>query len=106
MIRNDTDQTFQLRLRVGEEALEGQWRCERPLTVRYRIVERDHEFRPEYFGGYSRHNKLYRQVLDRDGALLYEELMVENHALMMYSPLLEEREKTLEDEKGRPDEKS
>ena len=41
MIRNDTDQIFQLRLRVGEEALEGQWRCERPLTVRYRIVERD-----------------------------------------------------------------
>ena len=89
MIRNDTHQTFQLRLRVGEEALEGQWRCQRPLDVRYRIVERDHEFRPEYFGGYSRHNKLYRQVLDRDGTPLYEELMVENHALMMYSPLIE-----------------
>lgn len=104
MIRNDTDQTFQLRLRVGEEALEGQWRCERPLTVRYRIVERDHEFRPEYFGGYSRHNKLYRQVLDRDGTLLYEELMVENHALMMYSPLLETGEETRNTKEARPEE--
>ena len=104
MIRNDTDQTFQLRLRVGEEALEGQWRCERPLTVRYRIVERDHEFRPEYFGGYSRHNKLYRQVLNRDGTLLYEELMVENHALMMYSPLLETGEETRNTKEARPEE--
>ena len=90
MIANHTDQVFQLRLRVGEENLEGAWRSDTPLTVSYRIVERDHEFRPEFFGGYSRHNKLYRQTLDRDGTVLDEELMVVNHALMMYSPLLPE----------------
>ena len=89
MIRNDTQEAFQLRLQVGEENLEGRWLCQRPPAFRYRIVEREHEFRPEYFGGYSRHNKLYRQVLDREGELLYEELMVVNHALTMYSPLLE-----------------
>lgn len=89
MITNDTDQPFQLRLRVGEGELEGQWRCQQEPFYRYRIVERDHHFQPEYFGGYTRHNKLYRQVMNPEGDLLLEELMVENHAIMMYSPLLE-----------------
>ena len=53
------------------------------------MVERPHESRRDYSGGHTRHNKLYRQVLDRDGTPLYEELMVENYALMMYSPLIE-----------------
>ena len=92
MIANYTEHVFQLRLRVGEENLEGEWRSDAPLPVSYRIVERDHEFRPEFFGGYSRHNKLYRQTLDRDGSVLDEELVVVNHALMMYSPLLPETE--------------
>ena len=88
MITNDTARTFQLRLRVGEEYLEGEWRCDYEPYVRYRVVERDHEIRPEYFGGYSRHNRLYRQTLNPDGKVLCDELIVENHALMMYSPLL------------------
>lgn len=90
MITNDTGHRFQLRLRVGEENLEGEWRCDYEPYVRYRIVERDHEIRSEYFGGYSRHNKLYRQALNPDDELLYEELTVENHAIMMYSPFLPE----------------
>ena len=44
--------------------------------------------KPEYFGDYSRHNRLYRQTLNPDGKVLCDELIVENHALMMYSPLL------------------
>ena len=91
MITNDTGYPFQLRLRVGEDMLEGEWRCAYQPYVRFEVVEREHEYRPEYFGGYSRHNKLYRQVLNPDGELLWEELMVENHALMMYTPLLEQK---------------
>jgi len=91
MITNDTGYPFQLRLRVGEEQLEGEWRCAYQPYVSFEVVERDHEFRPEYFGGYSRHNKLYRQILNPDGEILWEELMVENHALMMYTPLLEQK---------------
>ena len=88
MLTNDTGRTFQLRLRVGEECLEGAWRCDYEPYVHYQVVEREHEIRPEFFGGYSRHNKLYRQTLNPEGEVLCEELMVENHALMMYSPLL------------------
>ena len=53
-----------------------------------KIEERDHEMRGEYWGGFSRHNKLYRIVTDIEGELIREEFIVENHALMMYSPFL------------------
>lgn len=90
VITNDTDRTFQLRVRVGDTCLEGAWRCDYEPYVHYQVVEREHEIRPEFFGGYSRHNKLYRQMLNPDGEVLYEELIVENHALMMYNPMLAE----------------
>ena len=45
--------------------------------------------RGEYWGGFSRHNQLWRRVYDaQTGEFLREEFVVENHALMMYSPLL------------------
>lgn len=90
MIRNDTENTYQLRLRVGAENLEGAWRCDAPPRRRYEIVERNHEMRSEYWGGYSRHNELYQRCYALDGTLLAERKVIENHALMMYSPFLEE----------------
>jgi len=89
MIRNDTKETFQLKLRVGEENLEGAWHSTAPLDLSYEIVEKDHRIQSEYWGGYSRHNEIWRRVSDCEGNFLYEEKMVENHALMMYAPLLE-----------------
>ena len=35
-----------------------------------------------------RHNELYRQVYSLDGTWLRDESVAENHALMMYAPLL------------------
>lgn len=90
MIYNATDQPFQLLLSVGETHLQGEWRSTNPPEHQYQIVERDHEMRREWWGGCSRHNRLYRQVFGLDGRLEYEELLVENHAMMMYSPFLEE----------------
>ncbi|MEL4861672.1 VanW family protein [Pseudoflavonifractor phocaeensis] len=89
-LRNDTDETFQLRLRVGPENLEGAFLGDQPPVFRYEIVERDHEMRGEFWGGYTRRNKLFRLVCDLDGKPLYEEQVAENQAVMMYSPLLEE----------------
>lgn len=89
MISNPTDQSFQLCLRVGERELEGEWRCEQKPRLHYKIVERNHEMRHEWWGGCSRHNQLYRQVFTTDGTLVEEQLMVENHAMMMYDPFLE-----------------
>lgn len=92
MIRNDMDQPFQLCLRVGETHLEGQWRALRPPACRYEIVERDHRMDQASWGGYIRHNALYRRAWDLSGRLLEERFLFSNDAIMMYSPLLAEAE--------------
>ena len=40
------------------------------------------------WGGYVRHNALYRRVFDRLDSLLEKQFLFENDAVMMYSPLL------------------
>ena len=89
MIRNDTENTYQLCVRVGEEELYGEWRVSKAPTERYAVIERNHEMRGEYWGGYTRHNELYQQCFDMDGQLLEQKLIVTNDAIMMYSPYLE-----------------
>ena len=88
MIRNDTAETFQLCLRVGQTHLEGEWRGERAPSLRFRILERDACIRQMAWGGYVRHNQIWRQVLDLEGDLLEEQHLYTNDAIMMYSPLL------------------
>jgi len=89
MIRNDTSDTYQLRVRVGETDLEGSWRVSAPPKYTFSVVERDHEMRGEFWGGFTRHNALYRQRYTLDGQLLDEELAARNSAVMMYSPFLD-----------------
>jgi len=88
MIRNDTEQAFQLCLRVGETHLEGEWRAVVPPSVKYRILERDARIGQTSWGGYIRHNALYREVYSKENQLLEEQFLFENDAIMMYSPLL------------------
>ena len=91
MIRNDTPDTYQLIVRVGEEYLNGEWRVSSAPQYRYEIVEKNHEMRSEYWGGFSRHNDLYQQKFDLNGELTAEKLVVKNSAIMMYSPFLKEK---------------
>ena len=91
MIRNDTDQTFQLCLRVGKTHLQGEWRAMRMPEVHYEIVERNPCIKQAYWGGYIRHNELFRRIYGSDGELLEEQFLFANDAIMMYSPLLPER---------------
>jgi vancomycin resistance protein VanW len=89
-ITNTTRNTFQLRLHVEGDYLRGEWRADRPQEFAYDIVERDHAIRTEWWGGYSRHNALYKVKRNIEtGALVGEEFVTENHAIMMYAPLLE-----------------
>ena len=90
MIRNDTSEVFQLCLTVEKEDLVGEWRVVSEPTVKYEVVERNHEMRLEIWGGYTRHNELYKQRFTLDGAFIDEELLVQNSAIMMYSPYLNE----------------
>lgn len=90
MLRNDTQDTYQILVTVGETDLEGELRVSAPMTKVYRVKEKNHHMESEYWGGYSRHNELYQEVYSPDGTLLETKLLVENHALMMYSPFLDE----------------
>lgn len=90
MIRNDTDAPFQLCLHVGDTHLEGEWRSILPPEVTFRIFEKDTRIDQASWGGYIRHNTLYRKVYDHTGQFLEEQFLFTNDAIMMYSPLLAE----------------
>lgn len=92
MIYNPTQRPFQLRVSVGKENLHGQWLSSVPPENLYKIVEKNHHMQAEWWGGYSRHNELYRQVFSLDEIMLNEYKIVENHAMMMYQPFLSYRE--------------
>jgi vancomycin resistance protein VanW len=92
-ISNRTANTYQLRVWVEGDYLNGEWRAEAHPRHTYEIVERDHAIRTEWWGGYSRHNSLHRIARDHGtGAECGEEFITENHAIMMYAPLLKNLE--------------
>ncbi len=89
MIKNNTDDEYRLQLSVGETHLKGCWQVDCKPQYKFEIVEKNHEMKQEFWGGYSRHNQLYQKVYDLDGELIDENLIVENSAIMMYPPFLE-----------------
>ena len=91
MIENNTDITFQLSLRITEKYLEGTWQCDKPPAFKYDVYEKDHYMRSEYWGGYTRHNTIYRRKYDKSGNQIADEYVVENHAIMMYAPFLADK---------------
>lgn len=44
----------------------------------------------EYWGGYTRHNVLFRRAFDQAGNQVADDYITENHVVMMYAPLLPE----------------
>ena len=88
IIKNNTHQPFQLVLEVTEKELKGAWKSSIPPDCKYEVYEREHMIQPEYWGGYTRHNLIYRKKYDLNNTLIDDEFVVENHAVMMYSPLL------------------
>ena len=89
-IKNNTPYQYQLKVWVGEQDLEGEWRCDQPHPYQYQIYESDHLIKQEWWGGYMRHNVIRRRIFDTDYNEISDELVTENHAIMMYEPLLAE----------------
>jgi vancomycin resistance protein VanW len=84
--RNDTDQTFQLRVGVGDRYLEGEILADATTPASYRVFARGERF---YRAGaeYFRRNEIWRTVIDRrTGTPLGDELIRENVALVKYIP--------------------
>ena len=92
MIQNNTAFHFALCVRIENGMLVGEWRSDSPVDEAYEVYQKSHYISHEGAGIYVRHNTLYRKTfLLRDGEriLLCDEKVTENHALMMYEPLLE-----------------
>ena len=88
ILRNDTEDTYQIKLWLDDEYLHGALYADRECLVEYEIVESDHNFRLEWWGGYVRHNSIHRIITDRRTGESRKEFVTENDALMMYEPLL------------------
>ncbi|MFF2887316.1 VanW family protein [Paenibacillus sp. NPDC057967] len=88
-IYNATDTPYQLFLNLTDEHLAGEWRCNELPLYHYEVYEREHRMSQEYWGGYTRHNQIYRRVMNLSRECVADELVAENKALMMYEPLLE-----------------
>lgn len=92
MIKNTTSAPYQLCVEVKKEHLLGQWRALKPESYTYKAYEKNHEMRLEPWGGYTRHNEIYRQKIDCFGERIEDEYIAQNHAMMMYPAFLESKE--------------
>lgn len=88
MIENHTSHTYQLRIGFDGDNLVGEWRVSAAPDSYYQVYEKEHLIQPEFWGGYTRHNLIYRRKYDLDGILIADEYVIENHAIMMYAPLI------------------
>nr|WP_277995570.1 VanW family protein [Desulfitibacter alkalitolerans] len=89
-IKNETTEPYQLHLKVTEDFLVGEWRSlEEPLYT-YEVYQKEHWITQEHWGGYVRHNSIFRRLYDKDKKLVGDEFITENHAIMMYQPFLQE----------------
>jgi vancomycin resistance protein VanW len=88
-IMNNTFNTYQLCLKLSDSDLIGEWRAINPDTLRYEIYEKEHKITHEHWGYYVRHNLIHRKVFNGQNECIDDEYVTENHALMMYNPLLE-----------------
>lgn len=86
---NESVDDYRVELWLDDEFLYGRLLCESPLEVEYRVEERNHEIRQQFWGGYSRHNEVVQVVTDGDG-VESERVLVRNDAIMMYAPFLED----------------
>lgn len=87
-IKNETTEPYQLIVYVTDQSLVGEWRSVQPSLTTYKVYEKEHWFTLEQWGGYVRHNTIYREVYNGLGEQIDDEFITENHAITMYEPFL------------------
>jgi vancomycin resistance protein VanW len=88
-VKNETDNTFQINLWLDKTHLNGELFCNIKIDREYTIEERNHIMKQQFWGGYSRHNQIVQ--IEKCAEMTTEKLLVENHAVMMYNPFLDEK---------------
>jgi len=88
-IKNETNNEFVIKLWIDETHLHGELFSKEKLTESYKIEERNHKIEKQFLGGYSRHNQIFKISKTKNSTT--EKLIVENHAIMMYEPIIEQQ---------------
>lgn len=88
-VKNETQNTFQIHLWLDKTYLNGELFSLDKLESEYRVEERNHLMKQQIWGGYSRHNQIFR--IETSGKVTREKLLAENHAIMMYNPFIEQK---------------
>jgi vancomycin resistance protein VanW len=88
-LENQSDKSFQISLWLDNGYLNGKITCDTDLKTSYEVFETDHMFKQQWWGGYTRHNRIWKRVTNLIDNTITEELVTENNAIMMYNPLLE-----------------
>lgn len=82
--RNDTSSVFQISTVVEEEYIHGEIRCDKPLPVRYEVVEKNHRFVRKESIVY-RENELWRRETDNSlPTCVSESLLLKNSVKVLY----------------------
>jgi vancomycin resistance protein VanW len=94
-IFNPTQQAYQLNVYLTDEQLVGERTTTNEPLQSYQIYEKEHKITLENWGGYVRHNLIYRRVFNKKKELIDDQYVTENHAIMMYQPFLEQKKRKL-----------
>ncbi len=87
-LENNTTHNFQIELWLTDTHLHGSISTDAQTTPLYQVFETDHIIQQQVWGGYTRHNKIWRNTFEH--ATKTQEIIAENHAIMMYSPLIQD----------------
>jgi vancomycin resistance protein VanW len=87
-IKNNTPEHFQLLVWLDDTNLYGEWRSINSPQYSYEVYESEHSIVHEWWGGYTRHNVLRRKAHNLSYNEVADEFVIDNHAIMMYEPLL------------------
>lgn len=88
-LKNETNMPIQINLWLSKTHLHGSICSAFETHLDYQVYEKEHKFELQWWGGYTRHNQIWRKVKNVVTSEVNDELVTENHAIMMYNPLLE-----------------
>ncbi len=88
-VKNEGEIIYKLNLWLDETHLHGELLSNVEIEDSYSIEERNHKIEQQAWGGYSRHNQIVKVKQSQNSTS--ESLLVENHAIMMYNPFLENK---------------
>lgn len=93
---NGTDQNMQILVWIDDGFLCGELRSEKPIDLKYKLVEENHHFRKEN-NDYYRISNIYRIITDKTDGNQKKELILSNHSKVLYDHSLIPKEQIRND---------